>query len=66
MAVDSRAKRNSALKDPVGILFPQGAIDDAGRQTLVGNYKVTASPPPPPVTASQFELIEAPFNRMMG
>lgn len=47
MAIDTKAKRNSALKDGVAVVFPTGAIDAAGRQTLVGDYLLSSVPPPP-------------------
>jgi hypothetical protein len=39
MAIDTAAKRNSALLDPWGVLpFPDGTIDSGDRLTLLGFY----------------------------
>lgn len=39
MAIDSKAKRNSALLDAWGVLpFPDGTIDASDRLTLLGFY----------------------------
>jgi hypothetical protein len=38
MAVDTEAQRNGALLDCCGVLIPDGAVDAADRQTLVGDY----------------------------
>jgi len=38
VAIDSAARRNSALIDCFGVVTPDGAIGDADRQTLIGQY----------------------------
>lgn len=38
MAIDTQAKRNSALLEIQGILIPDGAIDQSDRGTLLGFY----------------------------
>jgi hypothetical protein len=52
MALDTAAKRNSALLDAQGALLPDGSVGAADRQTLVGDYLPLANPaddvPTPP------------------
>jgi hypothetical protein len=52
MAIDTAAKRNAALLRLSGVLLPDGTIDAADRQTLVGDYALagglsTEAPTPP-------------------
>lgn len=64
MAIDTEAKRNSALLDECGILIPSGTIDAAGRQTLVGDYKPEGGPPPPgPTNQTGFFVTYKPSYR---
>jgi hypothetical protein len=43
VAIDTEAKRNSALLDICGILIPDGSIGASDRQTLLGCYSPTGS-----------------------
>ena len=50
--IDTAAKRASALLDAGGMLSPDGTIDDADRETLLGVYGgIPANPPTPPAPA---------------
>jgi hypothetical protein len=48
MAIDSEAKRNSALLRRCGVLIPDGTVDASDRQTLVGDYGYMGPAPLPP------------------
>lgn len=46
MAINTAAKRQSAFIDPWGVVLPDGTIDAADRETLLGQYGgIPAGPP---------------------
>lgn len=46
MAITTSAKRQSAFVDPWGVVLPDGTIDAADRETLLGQYGgIPAAPP---------------------
>jgi hypothetical protein len=48
VSLNTLAKRNSGLLDATGVLVPDGTIDAADRQTLVGDYLPTPQDAPDP------------------
>jgi len=40
------AGRNSALLEQSAVILPNGVVDAADRETLVGDYKTIAAPSP--------------------
>jgi hypothetical protein len=59
MAIDSRAKRISAYIDTCGILWPDGTIDAADRQTLLGEYGESG---PSPVLGDATDIVRVEPN----
>jgi hypothetical protein len=53
MPLDTAAKRNAALLETVGIPLPDGALDAADRQTMLGDYGPFDAPPAPGPGAHQ-------------
>lgn len=58
MAIDSAAKRNSALIDIASlVILPDGAFDAGDRATLVGEYRGTIAITPPATAINQGQQI---------
>lgn len=67
MAIDTLRKRESALVDPWAILAPDGAIDTADREALLGQYSGIAAGSamvtPPSGGTSEARLYDSAGNR---
>jgi hypothetical protein len=56
VAIDTEPRRNSALLDECGVLLPDGLVDAADRQTLVGDYLPAAAAPPGAVVLDEVDF----------
>lgn len=57
MAIDTAAKRQSAFIDNWGVILPDGTIDAADRETLIGQYGGIAAAPPGTGFGGQMVLV---------
>jgi hypothetical protein len=63
MALDTSARRNSALLDACGMVLPDGALVAVDRATLLGQYGTAAAPPP---GATSFFQSATGFSGLFG